>query len=101
MPVHSVRVVRQALLDKGMSPDEGDHEFFRKNITGVNHLVTKVSHSGKDIEDAKATRMANQLCLQLGEFWRLIDCSLSERDWETIVRQRCPNGTNPFMRRGR
>jgi hypothetical protein len=100
MPVRSVRVVRQALQDKGMIPDEGDHEFFRKNIPGVNHLVTKISHSGKDIGDAKATRMANQLCLHLREFWSLVDCPLSEEDWEAIVRQRCPNGTNPLTRRG-
>jgi hypothetical protein len=99
MPVRPARVVRQALLSKGMTPDEGDHEFFRKDIPGVNQLVTKISHSGKDIGDAKATRMANQLCLQLREFWRLIDCSISEQDWEAIVRDRCPNGTNPLVRR--
>lgn len=83
-----------------MTPDEGDHEFFRKNMPGVNHLVTKISHSGKDIGGSKAVLMASQLCLHPGEFWRLVDCSLSEQAWETIVRQRCPNGTNPLMRRG-
>jgi hypothetical protein len=99
MPVRPVREVRRALLDKGMVPDEGDHEFFRKNIPGVYHMVTKVSHGGREIDDELGNRMAIQLCLRLREFWRLIDCSLSEEAWEAIVRQRCRGGHNPLMTR--
>ncbi len=44
--------------------------------------------------------MANQLCLQLAEFWRLIDCPLSEEESGLIlVRERCSGGRNPFLRR--
>jgi hypothetical protein len=100
MPVQPARVVRQALLNKGMTPRQGDHEFFHKTIPGVYKLVTKISHGGGEIDDSNGSLMATQLCLHLREFWRLIDCSLSEQDWERIVRQRCANGHNPLLRRG-
>jgi hypothetical protein len=43
--------------------------------------------------------MANQLCLQLAEFWRLVDCPMTEDEWDELVRQRCVGGRNPFLRR--
>ena len=64
--------------------------------SSVRQEVETPRRSLRELQDV----VANQLCLQLSEFWRLVDCSLSELDWVAVVRRRCPNGTNPFMRRG-
>lgn len=42
--------------------------------------------------------MANQCCLQLREFWNLVDCPLSEEEWDALVADRCADGRNPFLR---
>jgi len=94
-----VAEVRQALLSKGMEPDEAHHHVLRKTIEGTTHLVTRISHNARQIDDHLGTLMAHQLCLQLREFWRLIDCTLSEEDWTAFVRSRCGGGRNPFLRR--
>ena len=94
-----VAVVRQALLDKGMQPDETHHHMFRKTLEGTTHLVTRISHDTREIDNHLGRLMANQLCLQLQEFWRLVDCTLSEDEWDAIVRERCGGGRNPFLRR--
>lgn len=95
-PVHDVE---QALLGKGMEQDETHHHMFRKSIDGVTHLVTRISHSAKEIDDGLGKLMANQLCLQLSEFWNLVECPLDEEAWNRIVRERCAGGRNPFLRR--
>ena len=95
----SVSAVEQALLDKGMERDESHHHMFRKTLEGVTHLVTRISHSAREIDDGLGKLMANQLCLQLAEFWRLIDCPLSEEEWDELIRQRCAQGRNPFLGR--
>jgi len=90
--------VAQALLDKGMEPDENHHHMYRKTIDGVTQLVTRISHgSGGEINDHLAGLMGKQLCLQLAEFKRLVECPLSEEEWDIIVRERCPDGRNPFL----
>ena len=91
--------VEQALLDKGMERDESHHHMFRKTLEGVTHLVTRVSHGGREIDDRLGKLMANQLCLQLREFWNLVDCPLSEAQWDDLIRQRCAGGQNPFLGR--
>jgi hypothetical protein len=98
--VRSAGVVERALLEKGMEPDESHHHMFRKTIDGVTHLVTRISHGSGEINDSLGRLMGNQLCLQLREFWNLIDCPLSEDEWNELVRQRCVDGRNPFLRRG-
>jgi len=92
-------VVEQALLSKGMERDENHHHMYRKTIDGVTHLVTRISHGSKEIDDGLAKLMGNQLCLQLREFWRLIECPLSEEEWDDLVRGRCVDGRNPFLGR--
>jgi len=82
-----------------MLRDESHHHMFRKTLEGVTHLVTRISHSAREIDDGLGKLMANQLCLQLAEFWRLIDCPLSEEEWDELVRQRCAQGRNPFLGR--
>jgi hypothetical protein len=94
-----VGVVERALLDKGMERDATDHWMFRKTLEGVTHLVTRISFSGREIDDGLGKLMANQLCLQLAEFWRLVDCPLPQEDWDQLVRERCADGRNPFLGR--
>lgn len=97
MTTRSAGVVERALLDKGMERDESHHHMFSKKIDGVTHLVTRVSHGSKEINDHLGGLMGKQLCLQLREFWDLVDCPLSEEDWVDLVRIRCPDGRNPFF----
>jgi hypothetical protein len=83
-----------------MQQDENHHHMFRKTIEGVTTLVTRISHSATSIDDGLGKLMANQCCLQLREFWDLVDCPLTEKDWNDKVRERCAGGRNPFMLRG-
>ena len=99
MPTRPVAVVEQALVAKGMERDETHHSMFRKTVGGVTHLVTRISHSAREIDDGLGKLMANQCCLQLREFWNLVDCPLSEEQWDALVAGRCADGRNPFLRR--
>lgn len=90
--------VHAALCAKGMLPHENHHHMLRKQIEGVTTLVTRVSHSAKDINDSLGKLMANQSCLQLREFWDLVDCPMTQTEWEALIRERCPDGRNPFIR---
>ena len=95
----SVGVVEAALLEKGMERDESHHHMFRKRLEGVTHLVTRISHDVREIDDRLGHLMASQLCLQLREFWNLVDCPLTEPEWDRLVRERCAGGRNPFLGR--
>ena len=99
MTTRRTQVVRQALLNKGMEQDENHHEMYRKTIEGVTHLVTRISHSRRQIDDGLGKLMATQCCLYLREFWQLVDCPLSEEEWDNLVRNRCRGGRNPFLGR--
>jgi hypothetical protein len=41
--------------------------------------------------------MGKQLYLQLAEFWKLVDCPLTEEEWDALVAERCQGGQNPFL----
>lgn len=97
MTVRARAAVEQALLAKGMQLDESHHHMFRKTLDGVTQLVTRTSHGKSQIDDKLGKRMANQLCLQLREFWNLVECPLTEAEWDNLVRQRCAGGRNPFL----
>ncbi len=79
--------------------DESHHHMFRKRIDGVTHLVTRISHNAREIDNSLAKLMANQCCLKLAEFWQLVDCPLDEASWDALVRERCAGGRNPFLGR--
>jgi hypothetical protein len=95
----SAGLVEQALLAKGMQRDDAHHHMFRKTVDGVTHLVTRVSHGAREIDDRLGKLMANQCCLQLREFWELVDCPLDEESWNALVTERCAGGRNPFIGR--
>jgi hypothetical protein len=89
--------VESALEVKGMDRDENHHHMFRKQVGGVMQLVTRVSHSKGEVNDHLGKLMGNQCCLQLKEFWDLVDCTLTEDQWDALVAQRCRDGRNPFL----
>jgi hypothetical protein len=82
-----------------MVQDENHHHMYRKTVDGVTHLVTRISHVAQTIDDYLGKLMANQCCLQVKEFWDLVDCPLSEADWDALVLERCSGGRNPFLGR--
>ncbi len=88
-----------ALLHKGMKPDENHHTMYRKQIDGVTTLVTRISHGATTIDNGLGRRMGAQCGLQLREFWDLVDCTLDEAGWDAIVRQRFIGGRNPYLHR--
>jgi hypothetical protein len=90
-------LVERALLDKGMVRDDSHHHMFRRSVGGVTQLVTRISHSAREIDDGLGKLMANQCCLQLREFWDLVDCPLGEEAWDALVTERCAAGRNPFL----
>jgi hypothetical protein len=92
--------VATVLEAKGMERDENHHHMFRKQAGGVTTLVTRISHGAKDIDDGLGRLMGKQLCLNLGEFRELIDCTLTEEMWDELVADRCQDGRNPFLFRG-
>jgi hypothetical protein len=91
--------VESALEAKGMDRDENHHHMFRKEIDGVTQLVTRISHAKGEVNDHLGKLMGNQCCLQLKEFWELVDCTLSAEQWDVLVAQRCHGGQNPFLGR--
>lgn len=82
-----------------MERDQSHHSMFRMTVEGATHLVTRICHNAKEIDDGLAGLMAKQCCLHQREFWDLVDCPLSAEEWLTLVRQRCPDGRNPFLGR--
>lgn len=99
MATQPAATVASALEAKGMERDESHHHMFRKQIGGVTTLVTRISHNSKEIDDGLASLMGKQLCLNLREFWELVECPLSEEQWDTLVTDRCHDGRNPFLGR--
>jgi hypothetical protein len=80
-----------------MERDENHHHMFRKQVEGVTTLVTRMSHNAQEVDSGLAGMMGKQLCLQLKEFWELVDCPMTQEKWEQIVAERCPDGRNPFL----
>jgi hypothetical protein len=89
--------VGKALTDKGMVSDEGHHRMYRKTVAGVTTLVTRISHNAREIDEHIGKLMANQCALRLREFWELVDCPMSEEEWDQLVASRCQGGRNPFL----
>jgi hypothetical protein len=80
-----------------MVPDQSHHYMLRKKVDGVTTLVTRMSHDDRDIRGDLAGLMARQCCLRPTEFWELIDCPLSQEQWEELIKERCAGGRNPYI----
>ena len=98
MATRKADVVAAALQSKGMTPDENHHHMLRMEVDGTTQLVTRVSHSAKEIDDHLGGLMARQCALFLKEFWQLVDCPMDTDQWVNLIRERCKSGRNPFIR---
>jgi predicted RNA binding protein YcfA (HicA-like mRNA interferase family) len=83
------REVEKALQSKGFVKKEGDHHYFvYHSIEGKkSSIFTKTSHTPKmrDIPDNLLAQMARQCKLTKGEFERLVDCPMSQTEYESKV----------------
>jgi len=78
------KVVMASLEKKGFSVSEGDHSYFIYHTqAGKKTIVkTKVSHSGKDLSKPLISMMAKQCKLTTSDFHDLVDCPLSQVEYE-------------------
>ena len=86
--VRSGREIDAALCKKGFSRSiSGRHiQYF---LNDVPRIKTMMSHgdAGVTIGDSLITRMARQLHLSKQQFLNFVDCTLSETDYRTILRE--------------
>ena len=84
------RVVERALLRKGFRPSNSKHRWFHYyKINGERgRISTLMSHGAdRDISDGMLAEMARQLHLTRRQFNDLIDCRLSQADYEAMLRR--------------
>ena len=85
------RRVESALLAKGFHRLDSKHLKFRYHRLdgGRTAVRTVMSHGGnRDVADALLSRMARQCGLSRREFERLIDCPMSQEQYEDLLRER-------------
>ena len=85
------RVVERGLLRKGFRRTDTHHRRFTYyGLAGeeVPSATTIMSHGAdRDIDDRLLAKMARQLHLTRRQFDDLIDCSLSQTDYEAMLRR--------------
>ena len=85
------RAVERGLLRKGFRIKNSRHRHFtyiKLNGQGADHVTTVMSHgSGRDIRDHLLAKMARQLHLTRQQFDALIDCRLSQAEYEAMMRR--------------
>ena len=89
MPLKA-RVLERGLLRKGFRVVESRHRQYRYyTVNGSRtNVQTLTSHgSDRDIGDHRLGQMARQLNLTRRQFDQLIDCSLSQADFEAMMRR--------------
>jgi len=86
------RDVESGLLKKGFQLQEGDHHFYIYHyLDGRKSAIkTKTSHSLKKrtIDDHLLSHMARQCHLVRGKFIELVDCPLSQQDYEAELKKK-------------
>ena len=84
------RAVERGLLRKGFRILNSRHRHFgyvKLDGQAANHVATVMSHgSDRDLDDGLLAKMARQLRLTRRQFDDLIDCRLSQADYEAILR---------------
>ena len=84
------RDIEAGLLNKGFQQKPGDHNYFIYVAQdGTKALAkTKTSHGhGFDIDNSLLGMMARQCALTRAQFLKLIECPLSRKDDEAILRE--------------
>jgi len=90
--VYSAREIDSALSKKGFRRDNGhDHVFYYLTLANGRNagIKTKISHgvTGETIDVNLTSLMARQLRLTKAQFLGFIDCTISEEDYRTILRE--------------
>ncbi len=82
------RQVERGLTNKGFAETQGDHHFFTYvTFAGKKTRVfTKTSHGAKQIDDKTLSMMARQCRLGRGEFFRLVDCPMTQDEYEAHLK---------------
>jgi hypothetical protein len=93
MAIRKRLAVETALLQKGFSLDtssSGDHRYYVFYIEDRLVARTKVSHGTKykDLADDLLMHMSKQCHLTKGEFLDLVDCHISQIEYEIILAER-------------
>lgn len=83
------KTVEKALTAKGFRRREGDHHYFIFfSGEGKKSLAkTKTSHSHRTLSDILLALMARQCHLTKGEFLNLVDCPLSQDEYQIMLQQ--------------
>jgi predicted RNA binding protein YcfA (HicA-like mRNA interferase family) len=81
------RKVESALETKGFQRDERHHHYFlyRTQAGKLTEIRTRTSHSGKEIDTRLLSQMARQCQLNRGDFLALVDCAMSQADYEISI----------------
>lgn len=83
------KLIAKSFQKKGMVKNvKRNHITFHKRMDGVTTVFTQISHNSKEIGDQLANYMAKDCYLSLKEFWSLIECPLSEAEWEKLIKVR-------------
>lgn len=79
--------VEHALETKGFQRDERHHHYFlyRTQEGKLTDIRTRTSHSGKEIDARLLSRMAQQCQLSRKDFLALVDCTMSQADYESAI----------------
>ena len=90
--VFSRKRIEQALTGKGFQKDNRDHKFFFYHTDEgfKTDIRTKISHGrgSQDISRGLFSRMAQQCGLQTIEFNNLVECTLSQLQYERKLRDK-------------
>jgi hypothetical protein len=86
MPRKTIDVLR-GLTNQGFRQSEGDHHYFTYfSLAGKKTAVfTKMSHSHKEIDVSLISLMARQCKVPKSSFENLVDCPLSQNDYEVML----------------
>ena len=87
--------IKKSLEFKGFKSREGDHQYYVYYTTNGKKTIikTKLSRGSgyKVYSDPLLAAMAKQCKLTKGKFLDLVDCSLSQNDYEGILSTLKPN----------
>ena len=87
--IYKRATVERALEAKGFRRRENDHSYFvyYTEAGAKTPIRTKTSHGkgGADIPNKLVGRMAKQCKLRIADFRDLVDCSLSQAEYEELL----------------
>ncbi len=82
MTPYRASTVENALIAKGFERKDGGHRTFRLVVDGQKTgVVTHTSHNSQQIDEYLQRSMAAQVRLPVGDFARLVECTLSGADY--------------------